>query len=144
MKMKTPDKTGLVLAAVTLLVFMTPAAIVSGAAGDGSVGCLPQAASFAGTPAPLSESLPLTGAGTNMANNGRPASQRPALLVLPPIIKPDNTDSRLRGLPVSGAIRIVSMVDRHQPHDVLTSTSLVCSTVGRRVTLVGAKPSGTS
>lgn len=80
----------------------------------------------------------------NMATNGKPGHARPAYLVLPPILKPDNTDKRFKKQTVSYRRIIIPSVYQNRPCDVLTSTSLISSNLGRRVTLVGAKPSGTS
>ena len=80
----------------------------------------------------------------NMATNGKPSHARPAYLVLPPILKPDNTDKRFNKQTASYKRTIISSVRQNRPCDVLTSTNLISSNLGRRVTLVGAKPSGTS
>jgi hypothetical protein len=79
----------------------------------------------------------------NMATNGKPGNTRPPYLVLPPILKPDNTDKRFNKQTVSYKRTIISSVCQNRPCDILTSTSLISSNLGRRVTLVGAKPSGT-
>ena len=80
----------------------------------------------------------------NMATNGKPGHARPAYLDLPPILKPDNTDKRFKKQTVSYRRIIIPSVYQNRSCDVLTSTSLISSNLGRRVTLVGAKPSGTS
>ncbi len=84
------------------------------------------------------------GAQDDVATGGKSRSPRPASLVLPPVLKPNNTDSHLdrqavfrsgtNTLPVCPCPRLV----------ILTSTSLVSSNLGCRATLVGARPSGTS
>jgi hypothetical protein len=84
------------------------------------------------------------GAQENMATNGKPGHARPAYLVLLPVLKPDNTDKRFNKQTVSYKRTIISSVCQNRPCDVLTSTSLISSNLGHRVTLVGAKPSGTS
>jgi H+/gluconate symporter-like permease len=80
----------------------------------------------------------------NMATNGKPGHARPAYLALPPILKPNNTDKRFNKQTVSYKRTTISSIRQNRPCDVLTSTSLISSNLGRRVTLVGAKPSGTS
>jgi hypothetical protein len=80
----------------------------------------------------------------NMATNGKPGQAQPAYLVLPLILKSDNTDKCFKKQTVSYKKTIISSVCRSRPCDVLTSTSLISTNLGHRVTLVGAKPSGTS
>jgi len=80
----------------------------------------------------------------NMATNGKPGHARPAYLVLPSILKPDNTDKRFKRQTVSYKRTTIPSICQNRTCDVLTSTSLISSNLGRRITLVGAKPSGTS
>lgn len=84
------------------------------------------------------------GAHGNMATGGDAGGAPPAYLALPPILKPDKTDERLDNQTVSYRKATISSVRQNGPGDILTSAGLVSSELGRRATLVGAKPSGTS
>ncbi len=80
----------------------------------------------------------------NMATDGKPASSQLAYLVLPPLLKPDNSNSHTRlFFAVSGKTNHFPLSSTHHSI-VLASTSLISSYLAHRFTLVGSKPSGTS
>ncbi|MEW5994129.1 MAG: hypothetical protein AB1744_07010 [Candidatus Zixiibacteriota bacterium] len=79
----------------------------------------------------------------SMAPSRAPVKVHLACLVLPPLLKPDTSGNRLKWQPVT---RISTSVNSAPDYHYLecTSTSLVSASLGQRLTLVGAKPSGTS
>ena len=79
----------------------------------------------------------------NIVGDGRPVSGRRACLILPSFLRPDNTDSRLKNQAVSHKMIGISSVGQNRQCDIRTTPSLISSNLARRVTLVGAKPSGT-
>lgn len=79
-----------------------------------------------------------------VATEGKTTSNQHAYLVLPLILKTDNTENRLKTQNVSCRETNVSSVHEKERFSVLTSTSLISAHLCRRLTLLGAKPSGTS
>ena len=87
---------------------------------------------------------PLTSGHEGMTSDSRPLSGASTHWILPLIIKTDNS---VRRLDLHNYARLDNRVEISYNRDresLCTSTFLVCSTLGRQFTLVGAKPSGTS
>jgi len=81
----------------------------------------------------------------SIEHNRGPLSAQPAyLILLTPILKSDNNNNHLKKQILSHKGTTILPLYRNQQHVVLTATPLISSNLGRRVTLVGAKPSGTS
>jgi hypothetical protein len=78
-----------------------------------------------------------------LTRSGKPVGDQYAYLVLPLILKTDNPEDRLRINDSPCRETNQSSTCRKERFSVQTSTSLVSSHLGRRLTLVGAKPSGT-
>ena len=88
-------------------------------------------------------SLP-DGTQDKMSPDGNPEQHKCSYLVLAPILKTDNPEHRLKKQTISSVGFDTPPVGRHHQNNVLTTTSLISSDLGRRLTLVGNKPSGTS
>ncbi len=79
-----------------------------------------------------------------IATDGKPVGSQYPCLVLPLILKTDNTEDRYKTQNDAGREISTSSVYHNDRYSVLTSTSRISSRLGRQLTLVGAKPSGTS
>ena len=87
---------------------------------------------------------PTTESRDNIAPDAKPFSSQYPCIVLPLILKTDNSEDRDRTHHATGReIDLPSVYEKDQSC-VLTSPSLISSRLGRQLTLVGAKPSGTS
>jgi len=82
--------------------------------------------------------------GSGMTSDGKPAPEEPAYLVLPSIIKPDNSEKRSNEKKYANQDKRLSTYKLNKRRCLATSSSKVSSTLARQFTLVGAKPSGTS
>lgn len=81
--------------------------------------------------------------GTDMTPDGQPISEGPAFVVLPLLHKTDNTLRRgLSDKRLSSRVDIENIGNDNSGR-ATTSVSQVSSRLGRQLTLVGAKPSGT-
>lgn len=101
------------------------------------------ATSNAGFRADLRSVGPEADAQDKMASDGRPTRTSAASIVLAPVLKPDNTDSRHKKLSETEGTTLLSPTKSNRARLILGSASLVASDLGRRLTLVGARPSGT-
>jgi hypothetical protein len=79
-----------------------------------------------------------------ITGDSQPVERQYALLTLPLIIKTDNSENRYKVQTGSGGDIHNDLVYKGSQRPVLTSTCLISSRLGRQLTLVGAKPSGTS
>jgi hypothetical protein len=79
-----------------------------------------------------------------IATDGVPVSHQYPCLVLPLILKTDNSEDSYKTQNVARREISISSFYHKDQYSVLTSTSRISSRLGRQLTLVGAKPSGTS
>ena len=82
--------------------------------------------------------------GSGMTSDGIPAPEEPAYLVLPCIIKPDNSEKRSNEERYFNQDKRLSAFKLNKRCCLATSSSKISTTLARQFTLVGAKPSGTS
>ena len=82
--------------------------------------------------------------GSGMTSDGIPAPEEPAYLVLPSIIKPDNSEKRSDEKRYFNQEKRISTLKLNKRCCLATSSSKISTTLGHQFTLVGAKPSGTS
>ncbi|MFH1373690.1 MAG: hypothetical protein ABII79_07845 [bacterium] len=79
----------------------------------------------------------------NLATNGRPGGGQSVAFLLAPVLKPDNSEKRLKKQGIFKRPTVVFSDRQVRQREVLTSTSLISSDLGQLLTLVGSKPSGT-
>ncbi|MFQ6008051.1 MAG: hypothetical protein ACE5K8_03780 [Candidatus Zixiibacteriota bacterium] len=101
-----------------------------------------------GQPLSLAQQIPRPAATEDahhkMAPDGEPSGNQYAYIVLPLILKSENSDNRYKTQNILCREINASSIHKGNRSSVLTSTSLISSRLGRQLTLVGAKPSGTS
>ncbi len=78
-----------------------------------------------------------------LATNGRSGGGQPVAFLLAPVLKPDNSDKRLKKHNVFSRPTVAFSDRQVRQREVLTSTSMISSDLGQLLTLVGSKPSGT-
>ncbi len=81
---------------------------------------------------------------TGMTSDGIPAPEEPAYLVMPGIIKPDNSEKRSNEKRYYNQDKRIRTLTWNKRRSLVSSSSKISTTLGRQFTLVGAKPSGTS
>lgn len=90
-----------------------------------------------GPPSP--DELPL-----NMETSSKPETEQPAYLKAVQTLKTDNNQSRFKLNKEKSKQILKEYLNSDTQKTIISTTSQVCSSLGRQFRLVGAKPSGTS
>lgn len=129
------------LVAVALAVAGTCATGLASLNGNGSIG-YPKVAINMAQGIPVMPSLKY--AHNKVTTDRNSAGNHHTCIILPLILKTDNHENRFKTQNVSCRETDVSSIHERERFSVMTSTSLISAHLGRRLTLVGSRPSGTS